>query len=112
MDIGSTVSATDHDGDTLSYTLGGTDAASFDIESGTGQLKTSASLDHEFRSSYEVSISVSDNNGGSDSISVTINVTDVNEVPGFTDGVSTSRTIAENVGSWHQYRQCCRCNRP
>ena len=55
----------------------------FDIESGTGQLRTSAALDHEFRSSYEVTVNVSDNNGGSDSISVTINVTDVNEAPEF-----------------------------
>ena len=98
VDIGSAVSATDHDGDTLSYTLGGTDAAFFDILPGTGQLKTSAALDHEFKFSYEVTVNVSDNKGGSDSISVTINVTDVNEVPEFTDGVSTSRTIAENVG--------------
>ena len=97
VDIGSAVSATDHDGDTLFYTLGGTDAASFAIESGTGQLRTSAALDHESRSSYEVTVNVSDNNGGTDSISVTIEVSDVNEAPFFASS-STSRTIAENVG--------------
>ena len=80
-DIGSPISATDSDNDTLKYSLGGTDAASFRIDSASGQLKTSAALDFETKSSYSVSVSVSDRNGGSDSIAVTINVTDVNEMP-------------------------------
>ena len=100
--IGSAVAATDADtGDTLTYSLGGTDAASFSIVSTTGQLRTSAALDYETKSSYAVSVSVSDGNGGSDSIPVTINVTDVNEnsAPVFTDGDSTTRSIAENTAS-------------
>ena len=32
MDIGDPVTATDADGDALDYTLGGTDAGSFDID--------------------------------------------------------------------------------
>ena len=45
-----------------------------------------------------------DGNGGTDSITVTINVTDVTEVPTnnapvFTDGTSTTRSIAENTVS-------------
>ena len=72
--IGTAVSATDSDsGDTLSYTLGGVDAASFDIDSATGQLKTKAALDYETKRVYAVSITVSD---GSlrDTISVIISV--------------------------------------
>ena len=38
--IGSPVTATDADNETLTYTLGGTDAASFSIVSTSGQLKT------------------------------------------------------------------------
>ena len=34
-------------GDTLTYSLGGTDAASFDIDPSTGQLITKAPLDFE-----------------------------------------------------------------
>ncbi len=100
-DIGSVVSATDPDDDTLTYTLGGTDAAAFSIVSTSGQLQTKASLDYETKSSYSVSVSVSDGNGGSDSIAVTINVTDVNEnrAPTFTAGSSTTRSIAENTNS-------------
>ena len=96
VDIGSAVSATDADGDTMTYSLGGADASSFNIVSSSGQLRTSTSLDFESDSSYEVTVNVSDNNGGSDSIAVTITVTDVNEAPTF-PSVSTTRTIAENV---------------
>ena len=77
VNIGTTVAATDADDDTLTYSLGGLDAASFDIDSSSGQLQTSAALDFEDQSSYSVIVSVSDDNGGSDSINATINVKDV-----------------------------------
>ena len=105
VDIGSAVSATDDDdGDTLSYSLGGTDESSFSIDSSSGQLRTSAALDYETKTSYSVTITVTDGKGGSDSISVTINITDVDEsptnnVPTFTDGDSTTRTVAENTAT-------------
>ncbi len=99
VNIGSPVAATDADtGDTLTYTLGGTDAASFRIVSTSGQLRTSAALDYETKSSYSVSVSVSDGNGGSDSIAVTINVTNVNEAPSFASSTAT-RSIAENTAA-------------
>ena len=41
-------------GDTLTYSLGGTDAASFDIDASTGQLITKALLDTETKASYTV----------------------------------------------------------
>lgn len=75
------VAATDDDGDKLEYSLEGTDATSFDIDSATGQLKTEDALDYETDNSYSVTVQVKDGNGGSDSIDVTINVTDVNEAP-------------------------------
>ena len=96
--IGSAISATDADNDTLIYTLGGTDAVAFSINGTTGQLRTRAALDYETKNAYAVTVSVSDGKGGSDSIDVTINVTDVNENPPvFTDGDSTTRSIAENT---------------
>ena len=45
--IGAPVTANDPDSDTLTYTLGGTDANFFDIDTSTGQLQTKAALDHE-----------------------------------------------------------------
>ena len=99
VDIGTAVAATDADNDTLIYTLDGTDAAAFSIDSTSGQLRTKSALDYETKFSYSVTISVSDDNGGSDSITVTINVTDVteNSAPVFTDGASTTRSVAENT---------------
>ena len=67
----------------------------------TGQLLTNAALDFETRSSYNVTITVSDSIiGGTDTITVTIRVTDrepENTPPVFTDGASTTRTIAEHA---------------
>ena len=79
--IGGRVEATDDDsGDTLTYTLGGADAASFGIGAATGQLMTKAALDHETKDSYSVTVTATDSAGARDSIDVTITVTDVDEV--------------------------------
>ena len=78
--IGAPVMATDADpGDTLTYTLGGADMASFDIGATTGQLMTKAALDFETKDSYTVEVMAGDGNGGTDTIAVTITVTDVPE---------------------------------
>ena len=61
-DIGKPVAATDADTDALIYTLSGPDAAAFDIDNTTGQLKTDAELDYEKKNTYTVTITVSDGN--------------------------------------------------
>ena len=101
--IGSPVAATDADNDSLTYTLSGTDAVAFDIISTTGQLRTKAALDYETKNAYTVTVAVSDGSLTA-SITVTITVTDVPEVapntaPAFTEGSSTSRSVAENTAS-------------
>ena len=82
-DIGDRVRATDPENDTLEYSLDGTDAASFDIDRGTGQLqtKTGVDYDHEAKSSYSVTVAVNDGYGGTDTIAVTVGVTDEDEPP-------------------------------
>ena len=83
-DVGAPVAATDRDGDTLTYTLEGADADSFDILSTSdgGQIRTSAALNHEEKASYSVTVRVRDGRGGADAANVTIRVTDVdNEAP-------------------------------
>ena len=52
--------------------------ASFNIDSQTGQIKTKASLDFETKNNYAVTLTVSDGLA-TDTIAVTINVTDVHE---------------------------------
>ena len=76
--IGAPVEATDADNDTLTYTLGGADVASFDIDVATGQLMTKAALDYETKASYEVEVTADD---GTDiaTVTVTITVTDLAE---------------------------------
>ena len=80
MAIGAPVTATDADDDTLTYTLGGDDEASFDIDPATGQLKTKATLDFETKASYSVTVTATDGDDASDTVTVTISVTGVDEL--------------------------------
>ena len=80
--VGAVVTATDADNDTLTYSLEGTDATSFEIDSGTGQIKTvtGVTYDHEAtQNTYAVTVKADDGNGGTDTIAVTIDVTDADE---------------------------------
>ncbi len=95
-DIGSAVTATDPDGDTLEYALGGTDSGHFAIVASSGQLKTSGALNHENKASYAVTVTAEDPSGLLADIAVTINVTDVNEPPSFADSAKTLE-VAENT---------------
>ena len=72
-----TVGATDPDGDGLTYSLSGPDAAFFVIDAGTGQIRTAAgvSFDAEVRSQYRVRVHVDDGQGGADTADVVITVT-------------------------------------
>ena len=73
--IGTPIEATDADADTLTYTLGGTDMASFAIDSATGQLMTTAASAALATGDYEVTVTADDGEGGSATITVTIMVT-------------------------------------
>ena len=98
--IGDPVAATDPNDDTLTYSLEGTDAASFGIDGSTGQLSTLAALDFETKTAYTVVVKATDPGGLSDTIDVTINVTDVDEnvAPAFPSATAT-RSIAENTAA-------------
>ncbi len=84
---GGPVTATDPNtaalNDTVSYTLGGADASSFDIGLTTGQITvgTGTDLDYETKTTYMVTVIATDSYGESSSIAVTITVTDENEGP-------------------------------
>ena len=76
--------ATDADNDPLTYTLEDADAASFNFNAATRQLSTKSGVtyDHETTSSYSVTLKADDDNGGTDTLAVTITITDVEEPPG------------------------------
>ena len=89
-DVGDPVGATDGDTtDILTFSLSGPDAASFTITSdadttsrgGQIKVKEGTKLDREMKDAYMVTVTVADPGGLSDSIDVTITVTDVNEMP-------------------------------
>ena len=104
--IGDPVAATDHNsGDTLTYTLSGSDSASFTINVSNGQLSVGqdAELDYERKRTYRFTVQVSDGNNQDgnpdngrvdDSISVTVSLTDVNEPPAITG--ESEREFREN----------------
>ena len=93
VNIGAPVTADDQNsGDILRYALEGVDADSFDIDSGTGQLKTKAALNYEGKKTYNVTVKASDPSNETDTVSVTITVTDVNEPPDISGTRSTSYT--------------------
>ena len=75
--VGDPVAADDYDA--LAYTLGGPDAALFNIDSASGQIAVGAgtTLDYEARASYAVTVTATDPSRASDTIAVSIAVTDV-----------------------------------
>ena len=92
------VEATDSDtGDTLSYSLGGDDAASFDIVTSTGWVLNEAVLDYEVKTQYTIIVSVHDGKDADgnfseaidDMITVTINL--LNEEEAGTVAMSSAQ---------------------
>ena len=103
--LGAAFTATDADsGDTLTYSLEGTDKDSFTLDTGTGQLKTKVGVNynHEAKSSYAVTVKVSDGTA-SDTIAVTVSVTDVDEAPSAPDAPTVTATSGSSTSldvSW------------
>ena len=81
MPIGDPVAAADNEGNALTYSMSGADAASLTIGRTSGQIRTKDALDHETKSSYTVTVGAADPAGLSDTATVTITVTDVDEDP-------------------------------
>ena len=105
QNVGAALTATDADSDTLTYTLEGTDAASFDIVSGSGQIRTRTGVtyNHEAKSTHTVVVKADDGNGGTDTVTVTITVTDVDEPPGRPAAPTVSATAGSTTSldvSW------------
>ena len=80
-----TLSATDPEGTTLSYSLaGGNESGSFDIDAQTGELfYTGSGEDYESGTTrFTLTVRARDGSETAD-VTVTVNVTDVNEAPAF-----------------------------
>ena len=94
--VGAAVAATDPDGDTIEYSLSGSDAAKFTVD-GDGQVAVAAgaALDHEGDASLGVTLEASDGFGGEATIAVTVNVADVDEPPGKVGGVGVAAAATD-----------------
>ena len=98
--VGAAVRATDPDasaaratvgaaGDPVTYSLTGTDAASFTIDADTGQIALADGkvLDYETKDAYSLQVVATDSQRATASKSVTIALRDVNEPPVAEDGI-------------------------
>ena len=107
--IGPPVTASDPNGDLLSYSLSGPGAASFSLNAATGQLLSLAPLHRKTKPSYQVDLQASDSYGGLSTVRVTINIIRLfipspqlpppppaNQPPVFNDNPRTSRRTVEN----------------
>jgi VCBS repeat-containing protein len=100
-----TVTATDVDaGHTLGYSIaGGADAGRFTINNSTGQLSFASAPSYEAPADsggnnvYDVTVQVSDGQGGTDTQALAVTVANVNEAP--TDLALSANTVAENAAN-------------
>ena len=89
-----TVAATDVDGDTVSFSLSGTDEDSLQIDSSSGLLTFKTAPDYETKSLYNATVAASDGTYTS-AQTISITITNVNEfTPTFSS--ASSFTVAEN----------------
>ena len=107
VDIGVPVVATDEDtaaqGGVLTYSLGGPDAASFGIVRTSGQLQTKAALDTETKGSYTVTVTAADSLSESSTITVTIKVTNMDEMPDL-EGEAPEKYAENGTGAVATFR--------
>ena len=96
--VGGPVTATDGNGDKLTYTLGGTDVEFFEIDMATGQLMVGddTKINYETKNQYVVTVTATDSSGipTADAAMVTINVINVDEKPTF-DTDSPAGVVAD-----------------
>ena len=98
--VGAPVTATDPDsGDSLTYSLEGTDASAFGIDADSGQIgtKKGGSYDHEAKASHSVTVKATDGSDSTDTVAVTITVTDEDEPPLAPAAPSVSPTFGNRT---------------
>ena len=95
---GSPVDATDGDDDTVTYSITGMNSGEFTIESGTGQLQA-GDHDYNYESTtiYTLTLKVEDGHEGTDTIVVTVNISDVTEPPARPDSPTSSHQSLTSI---------------
>lgn len=93
-----TVSATDEDGDTVTFSLYGVGSELFSIHANTGVISLVDALDYETVSSYTLTVRGSDSNGGVAITSLYVDVVNQNDDPVFL-GTPYSTSVGEDVST-------------
>ena len=91
----------------LTYTLGGSDERSFEIDPVSGQItaKEGTELDYEGKKVYRVTVTATDPSQATTTIALTINVTDQNEPPDIAGDEEIVKDFRENSTSTvHAFR--------
>jgi len=102
-----TMAASDADGDTLRWSLGGADAAKLIINPSTGALSFISAPDFEApgdadaNNRYEVTVQATDSQGASDSQSLTITVSNTNDAPSGSVTVSGIPALGQTLTASH-----------
>ena len=99
----STITITDDANGTNTLSLGGADAARFEIVTGKLFLKAGVALDHETKSSYSVRVNVDDTTVGStpDAFAdFTLTITNVNEPPTLAAPIADQETAEDALFSF------------
>ena len=96
-----TYTATDPEGDAISWSVAGTDASAFTISS-AGVLKFNSPPDYDTKNSYSITVKATANNkSGTRTVSVTI--VNVNEAPTLTAGGATHNYAENGTAVIHTY---------
>ena len=113
--LGAPVPTADPESNPVTYSLSGTDAASFTIDAANdniasppkvaGQLRTLAELDYETKSIYHVTVSATDGNTPPVKIPVTILVTDEDDAR-CSPPVLKSHATCQRTSRWTQTSVC------
>ena len=91
-----TVSATDDDGDAISFSLYGVGCEFFSIHASTGVVSLADALDYETVSGYTLTVRANDGNGGVATTSLFIDVVNQNDDPTFL-GTPYSTSVREDA---------------
>ena len=95
-----TITAIDPDGETITYSAGGSNEAEFNDDftlnatTGTIKVKSTATIDHEASPSYTVVVTATDSANVTTTVNLTINVNDLNEA-GTVSLTPTTPTVAK-----------------
>ncbi len=96
-----TVSATDPNGDAVSYSItSGNDDGAFSMDGSGGSISVAIPLDYETTASYTLTVQAADRNGSTATSTVEIAVTDVAETPPAPQGVSLALSDDTFTISW------------